>query len=31
MSANYGKHREFCWVHGLALSDHGQAVVWEKE
>jgi hypothetical protein len=29
--ANYDKHREFCRTHGLTLSAHGHAVVWEKE
>ena len=28
---NFEKHREFCRAHGLALSKHGHAVVWQKE
>ena len=31
IGANFEKHREFCRVHGLSLSNHGHSVVWQKE
>ena len=31
IGTNFDKHREFCRAHGLTLSKHGHAVVWQKE
>jgi hypothetical protein len=31
IGANFEKHREFCRMHGLSLSNHGHSVVWQKE
>lgn len=31
IGTNFDKHREFCRAHGLTLSRHGHAVVWQKE